>query len=203
MINFVIKMTGETIEGHPIDITNFKHANNITDRISISLVEGMGYAPFHNNEKPFVTSRQKVEDNGYFKDNDGFVKHNYQVVDKTADELLAIIDALKNEKKVTIKAAYEKAANADVEHNSITWDGGFDTSMKLDAAKRLAETVGATDVIFYDANNVDHTLSIADAEAVIIAIANAFQTAMAQKQSLFTTIDAATTVAEVDSAVWV
>lgn len=203
MIDFVIKMNGETIEGHPIDIENFKHSNNISERISIPLIQGMSYAPFHKNEKPSVGSRQKVEDNGYFKDSDNFVKHNYQIIDKTDEELLAMLEVLKSEQKNVIKSAYEKAAEADVtDGNSVVWNGGFDSAIKLDAAKRLAETAGATDVVFFDIENIGHTLSMVEATAVVMAVAGAFQTALAQKQNLHKAITDATTVAAVDAAVW-
>lgn len=203
MIEYVIKMNGETIEGHPISIDNFKQANKITDRISIPLIQEKGYAPFHKNVKPTVGLRQKVEDNGYFKDTDNFVKHNYQVVDKSDAELLEIMDALKAEKKAEIKAAFIDASNADVtDDNNNTWNGGFDSAMKLDAAKRLAETIGSPTVTFFDVDNQAHMLSIADATDVVLAVSNVFQAALAQKQNLYDEINDATTVAQLDAAEW-
>ena len=203
MIEYVIKMNGETIEGHPITIDNFKQANKITDRISIPLIQEKGYAPFHKNVKPVVGSRQKVEDNGYFKDTDNFVKHNYQIVDKTAEELLAIIEILKAEKKAQVKAIYEKVSTADVtDGNNNTWNGGFDSAMKLDAAKRLAETIASPTVTFFDVDNQAHMLTIAEATDVVLAVANVFQTALAQKQNLYDEINDAVTIAELDAAEW-
>lgn len=203
MIEYVIKMNGETIEGHPITIENFKQANNISDRISIALIQENGYAPFHKNNSPAVGLRKKIVDNGYFKDSDGFVKHNYQILDKTNEELLAIIDVLKAEKKNQIKNIYEKVISEDVtDSNNNTWNGGFDSAMKLDAAKRLAETISSPTVTFFDSANQAHMLTISEATDVVLAVANVFQVALAQKQNLYDEINDATTIAALDAAEW-
>lgn len=203
MVEYVIKMNGETIEGHPITIDNFKQANKITDRISISLIQEKGYAPFHKNMKPVVGSRQKVEDNGYFKDTDNFVKHNYQIVDKNDEELLAIIDTLKAEKKNEIKRQFDESSNADVtDSNDNIWNGGFDSAIKLDAAKRLSETVAASNVTFFDKDNQSHLLTIEEATSIVLLVANSFQTALAQKQSLYNAITNASTITELDAIEW-
>lgn len=204
MIEYVIKMNGDQIEGHPIFIENFKHAMNITERISVALIEEKGYAPFFKNETPVVTIRQKVEDFGYFKDVDGFVKHDYRVIDKTSEELLSVIDVIKTEKKKQIRDIFTKVSMAPVtDSNGVVWNGGFDSAVKLDAAKRLAETAGLTNVVFFDVSNEAHTLLIDEASTVVLTVANAYQTVLAQKQSLLLQITNATTIEDVDSLNWV
>jgi hypothetical protein len=79
------------------------------------------------------------------------------------------------------------------------WDGGFDSALKLDGAKRLAELAGLSNVTFYSADNVGHDLSIADAAQVVLAVAGAYQTAFARKQSAMVAIDAATTIEQVNA----
>lgn len=204
MIEYVIKMNGDQIEGHPIFIENFKHAMNITERISVALIEEKGYAPFFKNEMPTVSVRQKVDDHGYFKDTDGFVKHDYRVVDKTAEELLSALDVIKTEKKDQVRRIFSRVSVMSVtDTNGAVWNGGFDSAVKLDAAKRLADTAGLENVVFFDASNGAHTLSMVEATAVVLTVANAYQAALAQKQSLLLQITNATTVEAVDSANWV
>jgi len=96
----------------------------------------------------------------------------------------------------TIKDQFEVTANAPVDVSGVLYDGGYDSALKLDAARRLAEKVGNTTVTFYDASNVAHELSLADADTVIIAIASAYQAALADKQTKLTQAQQATTLAE-------
>lgn len=49
-------------------------------------------------------------------------------------------------------------------------------------------------VRFYDYNNAVHSLSIVDATAVILAVSQAFQTVMANKQTKMVAIETATTL---------
>jgi hypothetical protein len=91
---------------------------------------------------------------------------------------------------------------ADVTALTFAWNGGFDSAIKLDAAMRLAQSAGLTTVDFYDKSNVAHTLSIADATTVVQAIAGAYQTVFAKKQSKMISIANATTISEVQSIVW-
>lgn len=109
------------------------------------------------------------------------------------------IEALKIYKKDEIRAAFDIDSNANITLNGIIWQGGYDKAMRLDAAKRLAELAGQTSTVFYDLTNVGHTLTIAEADAVILAISLAYQTSFARKQAHMIAIDAATTVAEVQA----
>ncbi len=74
--------------------------------------------------------------------------------------------------------------------------------MKLDAAIRLAELAGATDVTLYDITNAGHLLPLADAKAVVLAIGDYVQTQFAKKQQLMLDIDAAADQASLDAIVW-
>lgn len=204
MIEYVIKMNGDQIEGHPITVDNFKYSLEINDRISLDLVLEKGYAPFHNNSLPSVSIRQKVTDLGYFKDVDGFVKHNYVVEEKTSAELEEVIDLIKEDKKNLIRRIFNKVSNMDVvDGNNVSWNGGFESAIKLDAAKRLSEAAGSDTVVFFDSKNEAHTLSIAEASSVVLLVASTYQTLLAQKQELLNRIALANSVELVDAAVWV
>lgn len=109
---------------------------------------------------------------------------------------------LKDAKYNEIRDAYNIAADMPVTALSATWNGGFDSAIKLDAAKRLSESAGASGVRFYDIDNVAHDLSFADALTVCIAVAVAYQTALGNKQTKFAAIKAATTKAQVNAITW-
>lgn len=95
-------------------------------------------------------------------------------------------------KQTSIRTSYEIAANGNVtDVNNIVWNGGFDSCIKLDAAKRLSEAAGLATVRFYDVNNVAHDLTIADATTVILTISQVFQNAMTNKQTKMLAIESA------------
>ena len=110
--------------------------------------------------------------------------------------------AAKVAKLAEIKKTYLQAADAPVEALGFIFDGGFESAIKLDAAMRLSQAAGAPGVIFYDASNIGHELGFADALQVCIAVAVAYQTALGKKQSLYTKIETAQTMADLELIVW-
>jgi len=104
-------------------------------------------------------------------------------------------------KRIEIRSAYAATGSAVVA-NGVTWDGGFDSAIKLDAAKRLAEAAGASDVTFFDAANAPHVLDFATAQSVIIGVASAFQAALATKQALMRAINDAQTESDLYLVEW-
>ncbi len=119
-------------------------------------------------------------------------KHGLTAI--TASEYDAIINTLsvrKERKKAGIRVAFESAAKSPVtDANSIVWDGGYDSALKLDAARRLAALAGATTVTFFDNSNTPHNLTMTQAEAVILTVASDYQTKFAKKQTLMGQVDA-------------
>lgn len=89
-----------------------------------------------------------------------------------------------------------------VDVNGVVFHAGYDSGMRLDAAKRLAELAGLTECTFTDTSNVPHTYSIADAAYVVLMIASHYQTAFQQKQVWSVEIKNATTIAELPVIVW-
>jgi len=113
-----------------------------------------------------------------------------QITDEEAQAIAnppKTLDELKLQKQSEIRAQYEIKANATVivgtGLNAVTYQGGFDSAIKLDAAKRLSEAAGLTGVTFYDVDNIAHTLLLADAMLVVIQVSAAFQTALGKKQA--------------------
>ena len=103
-------------------------------------------------------------------------------------------------KKQQIRAAFTTAAALPVtDANGIIWDGGYDSALKLDAAKRMAELAALTNVTLFDSTNTAQTLTIAQANTVILAIGADYQTKFTTKQSLMAQVDAlATTATQAD-----
>jgi len=101
------------------------------------------------------------------------------------------LDQMKAVKKSEIRTAFQAAAELPVTDSSgVTWNGGYDSAVKLDAAKRMAQLAGQTTVDFYDVNNTAHTLTLAAADTVILTVGADYQIKFAQKQALMAHVDA-------------
>lgn len=109
---------------------------------------------------------------------------------------------LKELKKSEIREKFEIDSNKSVLALTYRWNGGFDSAIKLDAAKRLSESAGLTSVVFFDINNIPHSLSFPDALQVIIAVASSFQYQLGKKNALLNVIDTSTSVSEVNDVLW-
>lgn len=112
------------------------------------------------------------------------------------------LSEVKFEKLAEIRAAYDAATLEPVDALGFVWDGGFDSAIKLDAAMRLSQAAGAPGVTFYDTSNVGHDLDFTSALTVCVAVAVAFQTSLAKKQTLFAQVNAATSKAKVGELSW-
>jgi len=105
-------------------------------------------------------------------------------------------------KRDEIRTAFQAAAAlpvTDVTGN--TWNGGYDSAIKIDAAKRMAQLNSSANVTLYDINNVAHVLTIADAASLILAIGADYQTKFAAKQNFMLQVDAAASQADLDAIV--
>ena len=112
------------------------------------------------------------------------------------------LKALKTLKQADVRKAFDSVCLADVSIDGIIWNGGFDSAIKLDAAKRLAESAGLTKVTFFDASKTPHILTIEEAMGVIIGVSVDYQTKLAKKQELMKAIEDATAVEEVELISW-
>lgn len=113
----------------------------------------------------------------------------------TDTELLA---NAKKDKENLIREEYESDCLSPVDVLGVTYNGGFESAIKLDAARRLVEAAGLPTVTFFDIDNNGHNLSLADALQVCIAVGASFQTKLARKQSAFNAIASALTIEEVN-----
>ncbi len=91
-----------------------------------------------------------------------------------------------------VNIAFREADGGKItDANNVIWNGGYNSAVRLDAAKRLAVELSQTTVTFFDIDNLPKSLSIADAETVVHLVAIDFQTKFAAKQTLLTAIEAA------------
>jgi len=113
----------------------------------------------------------------------------------TEAELLA---NAKQAKQSQIRDEFEVASNLPVEVNGVSYVGGFESAIKLDAAKRMAEQAGVIEVVFFDINNDPNVLSLTDATAVVLSVGADYQTKFATKQARMVAVSNATTIEEVE-----
>lgn len=113
------------------------------------------------------------------------------------------LQAAKLQQSSLIRQAFDSAQNAPVtDSNGNVWNGGFDSALKINGAVQLAQIAGSTSITLYDINNVPHQMTIAQAQAVAMAVGAAYQAAFARKQSLLTQIAAAASVSAVQAITW-
>lgn len=116
----------------------------------------------------------KLEDNVF--------KVEYSVRDLTADEHARI-------KKDEIRAELVNSFNDPVEALNLLWSAGFNSSLSIDGAARIAQATGLTEVTLYSDDNKPHILSISDATQVAAAIGVDYQQKFAAKQSQMVALD--------------
>jgi len=118
---------------------------------------------------------------------------NFDVFDGVVVEFVKpppTLDEVKTDKFAEIRKAYDTAASASVTSLGKLWNGGFESAIKLDAARRLSEAAGAPSVKLYDINNIGHQLNFSDALQVCVAVASEYQIALSKKQGLFAAVEA-------------
>lgn len=121
----------------------------------------------------------------------------------TAPAVTVQLADAKTTQLAAIESAFYFAASANVtDEAGNTWNGGFDSAQKIYGAAQLAQAGGTTSVTIFDAGNVGHELTIAEATAVAVTVGAAYQSAFAKYQGLKVKIAAATTMAEMLAIVW-
>lgn len=116
-----------------------------------------------------------------------------------AEEATMQLARAKEAKRNAIREEFETQSNEPVVVSSVSYHGGYDSTMKLDGAKRMAELSGMTSVEFFDINNVGHTLTLTEAQEVILAVGGDYQARFANKQARMNALEACTTVEEVEA----
>jgi hypothetical protein len=86
--------------------------------------------------------------------------------------------------------------------NDCSWDGGFESAMKMDAAVRLSEKSGMTSCILYGYENERVVLTIDAAMSVVLLLAMKYQTTLAKKQFIMGSIKNASTLTNINSITW-
>lgn len=106
------------------------------------------------------------------------------------------LQSAKLNKDYAIRASFDWHLDQPLDLNDIGWTAGFDSAIRLDAARRLAVDEAVT---FYDADNGAHTLTLDEAAVVVNLIAASFQTALEAKNSAYTEVNLAETLEDVEA----
>lgn len=88
-----------------------------------------------------------------------------------------------------IRSDFEEAISPPVEALGIVWNSGFDSSLSIDGAARIAQAAGLSEVGIHSLDNRRHVLSIEEATQVAIAIGGAYQQQLGIKQARMVTLD--------------
>ena len=111
-----------------------------------------------------------------------------------------VLSEYKEAKRAEIRAKFEKESSSNfIDSVGRAWNGGFDSVVKMDAARRLVEAVGGLNVGLFDALNIEHTLSNEAALTVIAEIGGNYQSLFRKKQLMMTAVDGAVSQAEIDA----
>ena len=166
------------------------------DDMTTNDLESWGWYDVIDNIPTLTDNQQISKDVLIF--NCSSITQNYTITPRlsTADYLLEV----KTLKAQQVKAEFIIQADLPAtDSNAVVWQGGWDSSMKLDAAKRLSEAAGSSVVKFFDYANTAHVLTIPDAMQVVLAVAGQYQTLLGKKQDYYLAIGNATTVAQVEA----
>jgi hypothetical protein len=113
-----------------------------------------------------------------------------EITTKMTNEPAPLISTLIERKKQAIRHHFNQSELLPVEVDGVRYHGGYLSSLKLDAAKRLSELAKLDTVTFFDTANQPHELSIIKATKVILALGQAYQTKFSKKQVLINTVEA-------------
>ena len=149
-----------------------------------------------------VTQTQPNAQTGFIKVPDGTAPNMLDNGDGTYSAPEIDLPSAKIKRKAKMASKFNTISIEPVPVNGITYNGGFDSALKLDGAKRLVELAGGTEVTFYDIDNKPNVLSIADATTVILTISAKVQTDFGHLQDLKVLIDSKLKVSTVEAIVW-
>lgn len=108
----------------------------------------------------------------------------------------------KDEKYIEVKKDFTTQESENILIDSVEYQGGYDSAIKLDSAKRLSESAGLEVVTFYDAQNNPHELLLSDANNIVISVAGKYQKDFGKYQNLKVSIKNAETIEQVELIKW-
>jgi hypothetical protein len=121
-----------------------------------------------------------------YTDDEGTVR---TVVEQEASVVMDSIARLVSVKKEDIRSDFALAIASPVEALGFTWNSGFNSSLSIDGAARIALAAGLTEVTIHSLDNKPHMLSLADATQVAVIIGGAYQQQLAIKQARMVAVD--------------
>ena len=92
------------------------------------------------------------------------------------------LEHIKVAKRNEIRAAFFTDTTTPVVVDTVSYHSGIESAYRLDAALRLNEKAGLTEVSFTGIDNEAHVLTVAQANAVILAVGQDYQIKFMKKQ---------------------
>ncbi|MCB1949128.1 DUF4376 domain-containing protein [Nitrosomonas sp.] len=120
--------------------------------------------------------------------------------DYTAPHLAAVLAETKAAKLVELKAAYDAANYADIDHNSKTWKADKEAQELLAAVLSVGSVPGG--MYWRDITETQNAMTFADLQALAAAILARGLTLDSNLDTKKAAVAAATTVSEVDAITW-
>lgn len=99
-------------------------------------------------------------------------------------------DLAKQIKQSEIRIEFSNVENLPyTDPNGMTWNGGYYSAIRIDSLIRFTEIVGNTSTYIYDIDNTSVSLTLDEAKAIMVGIANQYQTYFDRKQFLMNAIN--------------
>jgi len=188
------------VDGVGIEIANFTEVS--------ALPKDWRIIQWNTPDGDIETQVNKVYENIEFE-KDKYNKYVKPFVDmyeeqKTINETPPIltIEDIRAQKKGEIQTSFLKEESLAIPINDINYHGGYESATKLDSARRLAQEVGLSEIMFFDTENIGHNLTMVEATGVTMAIAGKYQNDFAKYQGLKTLINNALTKEELEAITW-
>ena len=115
------------------------------------------------------------------------------------------IEIAKENKRNVIRQAFNVEADAPVPDplgGTHSYHGGYSSAGKLYNALSMSREMGLESVTYTDTENVEHTLTLAEALTICMTLGGKYQADFMRKQSLMRSIDNAVNVDDVAVITW-
>jgi len=104
------------------------------------------------------------------------------------------LEARRSRQADAVRREFTRDQALPVQALGVQWNGGLESALRLDGARRLAELGGLDSVTFTDTANQEHLLDLADAAQVVLAVGEAYRLQFLLKQARLRDIAAAQSI---------
>jgi hypothetical protein len=125
-----------------------------------------------------------------------------------AEDTILQLELSKDAKRDQVRSMFDyevdKPVNIlDENDETFSWNGGFDSAMRIDAALRLTQKIPSyTTCVVHDYNNEPHEYTFSGIDIITTTLGGAFQQQFAKKENLMVQIEVASGIEEVNNIKW-